>query len=49
MYKDPTFFLKLAKKKDAKIKYGQVEISMPTKCSSPAYGSEILGKNSQLP
>jgi len=42
-------FSKARQKTDAKIKYGQVVISMPTKCSSPAYGSEVLGKDSQLP
>lgn len=42
-------FSKAHQKTDAKIKYGQVEISVPTKRLSPAYGSEVLGKNSQLP
>lgn len=36
-------------KRDPKKKYGQVEISMPAKHVSPAYGSEVLGKDSQLP
>lgn len=48
MYQHPTFFQSLPKK-HAKIKPGQVEISMPTKHSSPAYGSEVLGKDSPLP
>lgn len=42
-------FPKLTKKTDARIKYGQVEISMPIEHSSPAYGSEVLGKDSLLP